>query len=243
MRSATVNHKQRIRRVLRKVPLVDPPVRKIQRLWYMTFLKRGVFVLAASGLLDGKHVTTHWQYAEKLKQRYPNVNVEPDVLYIDEGNILTSAGSAAGIDLCLHIVRCDYGAEIANQVARRLVVPPHRDGGQSQYIPTSVPSEASGGLARLLQWAQGHLHESLTVEVLARKAAMSPRTFARCFVAETGTTPHGWLIHQRVLTAQRRLESTNDSIDEIAHRVGLGTAATLRFHFRNPSQNHSHRLP
>jgi AraC family transcriptional regulator, transcriptional activator FtrA len=193
----------------------------------------GVFVLAASGLLDGKHVTTHWRYAEKLKQRYPHVCVEPDVLYVDEGTILTSAGSAAGIDLCLHMVRCDYGAEIANMVARRLVVPPHRDGGQSQYIPTSLPSEASGGLARLLQWAQTHLYESLTVEALARKAAMSPRTFARRFVAETGTTPHGWLIHQRVLMAQRRLESTNDSIDEIAHQVGLGTAATLRFHFRN----------
>jgi AraC family transcriptional regulator, transcriptional activator FtrA len=193
----------------------------------------GVFVLAASGLLDGKRVTTHWRYAEKLRQRFPNIRVEPDVLYVDEGNILTSAGSAAGIDLCLHIVRSDYGAETANQVARRLVVAPHRDGGQSQYIPASLPSEASGGLARLLHWAQGHLHEALTVEGLARKAAMSPRTFARRFVAETGTTPHGWLTHQRVLTAQRRLESTNDSIDEIAQRVGLGTAATLRFHFRN----------
>jgi AraC family transcriptional regulator, transcriptional activator FtrA len=193
----------------------------------------GVFVLAASGLLDGKHVTTHWRYAEKLKQRYPNIKVEPDVLYVDEGKILTSAGSAAGIDLCLHIVRCDYGAEIANRVARRLVVPPHRDGGQSQYISTSVPSGASGGLARLLHWAQGHLHASLPVEVLARKAAMSPRTFARRFVAETGTTPRRWLVHQRVLMAQRRLESTDDSIDQIAQRVGLGTAATLRFHFRN----------
>ena len=193
----------------------------------------GVFVLAASGLLDGKRVTTHWRYAGKLKQRFPNIRVEPDVLYVDEGNILTSAGSAAGIDLCLHIVRHDYGAEVANQVARRLVVPPHRDGDQSQYIPASVRSETSGGLGRLLQWAQEHLHEALTVEHLAKKASMSPRTFARRFVDETGTTPHGWLTHQRVLVAQRRLETTDDSIDEIADRVGLGTAATLRFHFRN----------
>jgi transcriptional regulator GlxA family with amidase domain len=184
-------------------------------------------------LLDGKRVTTHWRYAGKLKQRFPNIRVEPDVLYVDEGNILTSAGSAAGIDLCLHIVRHDYGAEVANQVARRLVVPPHRDGDQSQYIPASLRSETSGGLGRLLQWAQEHLHEVLTVEHLAKKASMSPRTFARRFVDETGTTPHGWLTHQRVLTAQRRLETTDDSIDEIADRVGLGTAATLRFHFRN----------
>lgn len=192
----------------------------------------GVFVLAATGLLDGKRVTTHWRYAERLRAHYPSITVEPDVLYVDEGRILTSAGSAAGIDLCLHIVRRDYGAEIANQVARRLVVPPHRDGGQAQYIPEAMRNDNGGGLARVLQWAQANLRDELRVEDLAQKAAMSPRTFARRFRLESGTTPHQWLTHQRVLAAQRRLETTNDSIDEVADAVGLQTAATLRLLFR-----------
>jgi transcriptional regulator GlxA family with amidase domain len=161
------------------------------------------------------------------------VRVEPDVLFVDEGQILTSAGSAAGIDLCLHIIRGDYGAEIANQVARRLVVPPQRDGGQSQYIPAPVRGEATHGLARLLEWAQRRLHEPLTVERLAARAAMSGRTFARRFREETGTTPHQWLTHQRLLAAQRRLETSDDSIDIVAEAVGLRTAATLRMHFRD----------
>ncbi len=192
----------------------------------------GVFVLAATGLLDGKRVTTHWRYAERLRAKYPNITVEPDVLYVDQGRILTSAGSAAGIDLCLHIVRRDYGAEIANQVARRLVVPPHRDGGQAQYVPEAVRKDNGGGLARVLQWAQANLRDELRVEDLADKAAMSPRTFARRFRQESGTTPHQWLTHQRVLAAQRRLETTNDSIDQVAEAVGLQTAATLRLLFR-----------
>jgi AraC family transcriptional activator FtrA len=192
----------------------------------------GVFVLAAAGLLDGKRATTHWRYAEGLARRFPRIRVEPDVLYIDEGRILTSAGSAAGIDLCLHLVRSDYGAEIANQVARRLVVPPHRDGGQSQYVSTPLPAENVRGLARLLGWTQENLHRSLTVEGLARKAAMSTRSLARHFLAETGTTPHRWLTHQRLLAAQRRLETTEASIDEIAQAVGMQTAETLRHHFR-----------
>ena len=192
----------------------------------------GVFVLAAAGLLDGKRATTHWRYAERLQARYPKVRVEPDVLFVDEGQILTSAGSAAGIDLCLHIIRCDYGAEIANQVARRLVVPPQREGGQSQYIPAPVRRETTQGLARVLDWAQRRLHEPLTVDHLADRAAMSGRTFARRFREETGTTPHQWLTHQRLLAAQRRLETTDDSIDVVAEAVGLRTAATLRLHFR-----------
>jgi AraC family transcriptional activator FtrA len=196
----------------------------------------GVFVLAAAGLLDGRRATTHWRYAERLQARYPAVRVEPDVLFVDEGQILTSAGSAAGIDLCLHIIRRDFGAEIANQVARRLVVPPQRDGGQSQYIPAPVRHEAKDGLARVLDWAQRRLHEPLTVDRLADRAAMSGRTFARRFRDETGTTPHQWLTHQRLLAAQRRLETTNDSIDIIADAVGLRTAATLRLHFRNMLQ-------
>jgi AraC family transcriptional regulator, transcriptional activator FtrA len=191
----------------------------------------GVFVLAATGLLDGKRVTTHWRYVDRLTSRFPNVRVEPDVLYVDEGSILTSAGSAAGIDLCLHIVRRDYGAEIANQVARRLVMPPHRNGGQTQYVRDPVPSEAAGGLAPVLAWAQSHLGKPWRVPDLARKAAMSGRTFARQFRLQTGTTPHQWLIHQRLLAAQRRLEKTDEAIDRIAEAVGLETAATLRHHF------------
>jgi AraC family transcriptional activator FtrA len=192
----------------------------------------GVFVLAAAGLLDGKRATTHWRYVERLRARFPKIHVEPDVLYVDEGAILTSAGSAAGIDLCLHIVRLDYGARIANQVARRLVVPPQREGGQAQYVPAPVRAESSGGLARLLDWAQSRLDEPLSVNALARRAMMSTRTFARRFRAETGTTPHQWLTHQRLLAAQQRLETSAAPIDEIAQAVGLQTAATLRLHFR-----------
>jgi AraC family transcriptional activator FtrA len=192
----------------------------------------GVFVLAAAGLLDGRRVTTHWRYLERLRASYPSVRVEPDVLYVDDGDILTSAGSAAGIDLCLHIVRRDHGAEIVNQVARRLVMAPHRDGGQSQYIPAPTRSDATGGLAPLLEWAQRRLGENLAVARLARRAAMSPRTFARRFRGETGTTPLKWLTHQRLLAAQRLLEASPASIEEVAATVGLKTAASLRLHFR-----------
>lgn len=192
----------------------------------------GVFVLAAAGLLDGKRATTHWRYAERLAERFPQVRVEPDVLYVDEGTVLTSAGSAAGIDLCLHVVRSDYGAAIANQVAKRLVVPPHRDGGQAQYVSGPVHTDAARSLARLLEWVHANLHRDLTVEALARQARMSSRSFARRFRAETGTTPHRWLTYQRLLAAQRRLEATDESVDEIAEQVGMQTAATLRHHFR-----------
>jgi AraC family transcriptional activator FtrA len=192
----------------------------------------GVFVLAAAGLLDGRRATTHWRYVERLRARHPAVRVEPDSLYVDEGRILTSAGSAAGIDLCLHVVRRDYGAEVANQVARRLVVPPQREGGQSQYVPLTVRSPAAGGLAGLLDWAQRALEGDLSVERLARRAAMSPRTLARRFREQTGTTPHRWVTHQRLLAAQRRLETSTDSIERVAEAVGLESAATLRLHFR-----------
>ena len=189
----------------------------------------GVFLLAATGLLDGRRVTAHWRHIERFRERFPKVRVEPGVLYVDEGNILTSAGSAAGIDLCLHIVRRDYGAEIANEIARRLVMPPHREGGQAQYI--QAPIQSSGGLARVLDWAQSKLAEPLQVDDLARQAAMSSRTFARHFRQETGTTPHRWLTHQRIMEAQRRLEKTDAGIDQIAAAVGLQSAATLRHHF------------
>ncbi len=191
----------------------------------------GVFVLAATGLLDGKRVTTHWRYAARLSAQYPRLRVEPSVLYVDEGSILTSAGSAAGLDLCLHIVRRDYGAAIANQVARRLVMPPHRDGGQAQFVQEPLPQDPPVGLAPVLAWAQSHLHRGLRVEELARRAAMSPRNFARRFGEQTGTTPHRWLMHQRLLEAQRRLERTDEPVDHIAQAVGLRTAATLRQQF------------
>jgi AraC family transcriptional activator FtrA len=191
----------------------------------------GVFVLAATGLLDGKRATTHWRYAERLAARYPRIQVEANRLYVDEGSILTSAGSAAGIDLCLHIVRRDYGAEVANSVARRLVMPPHRDGGQAQFVAEALRDRREEGLAPVLAWAQANLARALRVEDLARRAAMSPRTFARRFVRQNGTTPHQWLMHQRVLAAQRRLEQTAESIDQVAAAVGLESAATLRVHF------------
>jgi AraC family transcriptional activator FtrA len=191
----------------------------------------GVFLLAAAGLLDGKRVTAHWRHAARLIAQYPNLRVEPDVLYVDEDSILTSAGSAAGIDLGLHIIRLDYGAEIANEIARRLVMPPHRDGGQAQYVRDSGRSPLAGGLAPVLAWAQNHLAQPLSVDDFARKAAMSPRTFARRFREQAGTTPHQWLTHQRLFAAQRRLETTEATIDQIAEAVGLQTAATLRQHF------------
>ena len=190
------------------------------------------FVLAAAGLLDGKRATTHWHYAEKLRARYPRVEVVPNVLYVDEGSVLTSAGSAAGIDLCLHVVRCDYGAEIANRVARRLIMPPHRDGGQAQYVAEPVSTRSAGGLSQALEWALGRLDRPLSLDDLARQANMSVRTLARRFVQETGSTPHRWVTHQRLLAAQRRLETTDDSIDAVAEAVGFDTAMTLRHHFR-----------
>jgi len=192
----------------------------------------GTFVLAAAGLLDGKRATTHWMYVDALRRMYPRIRVEPDVLYVDEGSVLTSAGGAAGIDLCLHLVRRDFGAEVANQVARRLVVPPHRDGGQAQYVRAALPAERSIGLAPVLDWAVERLHTTLTVARLARRANQSPRTFARRFVAETGTTPHRWLTQQRLVAAQRRLETSTDSVDEVAQAVGFESAGALRHHFR-----------
>jgi AraC family transcriptional regulator, transcriptional activator FtrA len=192
----------------------------------------GVFVLAAAGLLDGKRATTHWRYTDELRRRYPRIRVEPDVLYVDEGSVLTSAGSAAGIDLCMHLVRLDHGSEIANQVARRLVVSPHRDGGQAQFIARPMPRRPERGLARAIDWALAHLDRPLTVGDLARQSAMSPRTLMRRFRTEMGATPLHWLNHQRVFAAQRRLESSSDSIEDVASAVGFGTAQTLRLHFR-----------
>lgn len=192
----------------------------------------GAFALAAAGLLDGRRATTHWQHAADLARRYPAIDVVPDVLYVDEGNIMTSAGVAAGIDLCLHIIRKDLGADAANRVARQVVVAPHRDGGQAQYIERSVATRAGDGLAPTMSWALQRLDEPLTVAELARHACLSPRTLARRFETETGTSPLRWLTHQRIAAAQSLLETTDDGLDRIAEAVGFGTATNLRLHFR-----------
>lgn len=192
----------------------------------------GAFVLAAAGLLDGRRAATHWTECDELARRYPLVSVDSGVLYVDEGNILTGAGSAASIDLCLHIVRQDYGSEVATQLARQLVVPPQRDGGQAQYIEKPLPVLDSSNLfADAVAWMQEHLDEPVTVEDLAVRSAMSPRTFARRFVAVTGTTPYQWLLRQRVQLAQRLLEVSDLSIEAVAEKSGFGTAGNLRKHF------------
>lgn len=191
----------------------------------------GAFVLAAAGLLDGRSATTHWRYAEQLQRDYPDTRVDPKVLYIDGGNILTAAGSAAGIDLCLHLVRRDFGAEIANKVARRLVVPPHRDGGQAQFIDQPVTKCEDTRLASLLQWLLAHLAEEHSIESMAEQACMSNRTFARRFRDQTGTTPAKWLAFERIKLAQRLLETTSLGVDQIAARSGFASAQLLRIHF------------
>lgn len=191
----------------------------------------GAFVLAASGLLDGRRATTHWLHADTLARRYPRVQVDASVLYVDDGDVLTSAGRSGGLDLCLHLVRRDLGAHVANQMARRMVVPAHRPGGQAQYIHLSVPDTDDDGLGPVLQWAAENLDRPLTVAQLARRANMSSRTFVRHFHAATGATPLQWLLNQRLAHAQTLLESTNLPIEQISRHSGLGTAANLRRHF------------
>ncbi|MFB9680904.1 helix-turn-helix domain-containing protein [Streptosporangium vulgare] len=191
----------------------------------------GAFVLAAAGVLDGRRATTHWEHTAALAARYPRVQVDPDVLYIDEGSVLTSAGKAAGMDLCLHIVTADHGAAVANELARRLVVPARRAGGQAQFVALPAAADSGHALAALLHWASGRLDQPLTVSDLARRANMSTRNLTRRFTAATGVTPLRWLHTQRVHRAQELLETTGDSIEHIAARTGMGTAATLRRHF------------
>lgn len=191
----------------------------------------GAFVLAAAGLLDGRRATTHWAYADHLARLYPDVCVDPRVLYVNDGTVLTSAGMAAGIDLCLHVVRGDYGAEVANAIARRMVVAPHRTGGQAQFIEQPVPVTRDETLQRTQAWALERLHEPLTVEELARHANMSPRHFARRFHSELGTAPLAWLLHERVRLAQRLLEQTDLPVERVAERAGFGSALALRRHF------------
>ncbi len=192
----------------------------------------GAFVLAAAGILDGERATTHWMAAPELAARYPRVRVDASVLYVDGGQVLTSAGAAAGLDLCLHLVRRDHGAEVAASAARVAVMPLERAGGQAQFIAYATPGDDGGSLEPLLRWMEERAASSLSLEALARRAGTSVRTFSRRFRAQTGTTPLQWLLRARVRRAQRLLESTAWSVDTIAARAGFGSAGALRLHFR-----------
>ncbi|KAA5838125.1 helix-turn-helix domain-containing protein [Saccharopolyspora hirsuta] len=192
----------------------------------------GAFLLGAAGLLDGRRCTTHWYHAAEFRRRFPTAELDPDVLYVDDGDVVTSAGTAAGIDACLHLVRRELGSTAATRIARRMVVPPQRDGGQRQFIDLPVPECTGDSLEPVLTWMQETLDVEHSVASLAARAQMSPRTFARRFVAETGTTPNQWLATQRVLHARRLLEDTQLGIEQIARECGFSTAALLRHHFR-----------
>jgi transcriptional regulator GlxA family with amidase domain len=191
----------------------------------------GAFTLGAAGLLDGRPCTTHWMYADELADRFPLARVDPGVLYVDADPIITSAGSAAGLDACLHLMRKEWGARAANMAARRMVVPPQRDGGQAQFVRTPVPPSEAETLNPLLDWIVEHLEQRHSVQELADHVHMSPRTFARRFRDETGTTPHQWITRQRVQRAEELLERTELSVEQIASEVGFGNAAALRHHF------------
>ncbi|WP_432194437.1 GlxA family transcriptional regulator [Streptomyces sp. bgisy027] len=217
---------------------LDPPARLVEVLREahgrgkrIVSICTGAYVLAAAGLLTGRTATTHWMNAGDFAHRFPEVDFVPSALYTDEGDILTSAGTGSAIDLCLHLVRQDHGAAVANEVARRMVVPPHREGGQSQYTKPVVRAETSDDLAPVLQWAQERLHEPLTVPQLARAAHLGERTFARRFRDRLGITPLQWLLQQRVRLAQELLETTDEPVEQIARSTGFGTAANLRYHF------------
>lgn len=219
--------------VVRDYPpeLLDALRRAVDRGSRVLSVCSGVFVLGAAGLLDGRRCSVHWKQAAELAVRNPRAIIEPDVLYVDEDPVITSAGTAAGIDACLHIVRKEQGPEVANKIARRMVVPPHRDGGQAQYIERPLPKDSCDTVGEVLVWMEQHLDEEVTVEQLAARAHMSPRTFARRFQQETGTTPYRWILRQRVLLAQRLLEATDETVDAVAGRTGFGTAAALRHQF------------
>lgn len=215
---------------------VDPRVLDIVRAaaargaWVLSVCS-GSFALAAAGVLDGRRATTHWMYADVMAAMFPHITVDPDVLYVQDGRIITSAGTAAGLDACLHLLRQEIGAELTNRVARRMVVPPQRDGGQAQYIDRPLPVAQSDSLADVTAWAMQNLRDELTVDHLAERAHMSPRTFARRFKAEHGATPAAWLARQRVIQAQRMLESSDLGLDRIAQESGFGSAAVLRQNF------------
>ncbi|MGW7240105.1 helix-turn-helix domain-containing protein [Streptomyces sp. NPDC054804] len=211
--------------------LLDALRRAVERGARVLSVCSGVFVLGTAGLLDGRRCAVHWRQARLLARRFPHTRVEPDVLYVDEDPVITSAGTAAGIDACLHIVRKEQGPEVAKKIARRMVVPPHRDGGQAQYIERPLPEGPCDTVGEVLAWMAEHLDEEVTVEQLAGRALMAPRTFARRFQQETGTTPYRWILRQRVLLAQELLEGTDETMDAVAGRTGFGTAAALRHQF------------
>ncbi|HLF11602.1 MAG TPA: transcriptional regulator FtrA [Gammaproteobacteria bacterium] len=192
----------------------------------------GVFVLAAAGILAGKRVTTHWRYAEKLAKRYPELDVEPNALYIDEGQILTSAGSAAGLDMLLHLVRRDYGPRVANLVAQRLVIPPHREGGQAQYLPRPLPSDERGRLSKLMDWVRAHPAGPHSLAALARRASMSPRTLQRHFRDTVGLAPGEWIVRERIGIAKDLLETSAAPLTRVAEQVGFRSQESFRRHFR-----------
>ncbi|KZE90071.1 GlxA family transcriptional regulator [Microbacterium sp. TNHR37B] len=198
--------------------------------WVLTVCS-GSFVVAAAGVLSGRRATTHWRYAETMSTMYPDIDVDPHVLYVQDGRIITSAGTAAGIDACLHLLRIEIGAELTNKIARRMVVPPQRDGGQAQFIDKPLPVTASLSLAPVTDWILQNLRLEMSVDQLAARAHMSPRTFARRFKADFGTTPAAWLGRQRILHAQRLLEQTDLGLDAIAYECGFGSAAVLRQNF------------
>ncbi|SBT54825.1 transcriptional regulator, AraC family with amidase-like domain [Micromonospora narathiwatensis] len=193
----------------------------------------GAFVLAAAGLLDGRRATTHWAYADRFRRLHPAVDLDPDVLFVDSDGVLTSAGVAAGIDLCLHVIRTDHGSTVANRSARRCVVPPWRDGGQAQYIERPVPRATATGTAATREWARQRLHEPVALRDLAAHARMSVRTFTRHFRSETGLSPAQWLLQQRTDHARLLLETTDLTVDQVARHAGFGTAAALRQHFHH----------
>jgi transcriptional regulator GlxA family with amidase domain len=191
----------------------------------------GAFVLAEAGILNGRRATTHWMHSDRLAANYPHISVDPDVLFVEDNHVITSAGTAAGIDAALHLVRIEHGAAAANVIARRMVIPPQRDGGQAQYIPTLVQQECSDSLASICEWMLDNMAEDLSVDRLARKALMSSRTFARRFRDDMGTTPAAWLNRQRILRAQQLLETTDLGFETVAQQTGFGTAAVMRHHF------------
>jgi len=211
-------------------PLKESLVRAYERGARLVSVCTGAFVLAAAGLLDRRRVTTHWMYADRLARRYPRIVIDPDVLYLADGRVYTSAGTAAGIDLCLHLVELDHGVDVAATVARRLVMPLYRLGGQAQYVDTPIAPDP-GRLAALLDWGRANLAGGITVDDLVRRAAMSPRTLTRRFRAAVGMPPGEWLHRERLRLAQRLLEQTDDPIDVVARRAGYDAAVTMRAQF------------
>ncbi|WP_326552369.1 helix-turn-helix domain-containing protein [Micromonospora sp. NBC_01813] len=210
----------------------------------MVAICTGAYLLAAAGLLDGRRATTHWMNLTDFAYQWPKVNVDSGVLFVDDGDILTSAGTGAAIDICLHLVTLDHGATVARELARRMVVPPHRNGSQAQFVQPPVRVPAGTELGPMLDWIREHLDDPLTVPELARRANMSPRTFARRFVEITGISPLRWLVQQRIRLAQELLETTEEPVEWVARRVGFGSAATLRMHFQRavavPPQTYRH---